>query len=314
MSDPAHDVHPALRPLLDGGVDALRLGDIDALRAARRLAAVQRSGPPQAVRNVVDVAEAGVRMRVYEPMDRTSAATLAVIHGGGWVWGGIDEIDALSRALANATGRLTAAVGYRLAPEHRYPVALDDMSAAISWLRTNAQTWGANGHDLALLGLSAGGNLAAATSTRLRGSAFEIAAQVLVYPMLDPSANSASAHRYASLPTLSLERVAWFWAQYAPGRTTEPGVAPAFEPDVTGLPPTFLVLAEHDVLRDEGLAYAERLRAASVPTACTVVPHVVHGFLPMAGLVPQVCAGVVSDIAQWLAGVPTGFRTGTATP
>jgi acetyl esterase len=111
------------------------------------------------------------------------------------------------------------------------------------------------------------------------------------------------------VPTLSRSRAAWFWDQYAPGTArAEPQAAPALDPDASSHPPTYVVLAEVDVLRDEGLAYADRLRSASVPVDTKVWPATVHGFLNMAALVPDLCAAAVSDIAEWIA------RTGTATP
>jgi acetyl esterase len=290
-------VDAALRPLLDGdGVSPIV--DIAAARVQRRRASLDRAGVAPAVREVVEVPEA--RLRLYEPMDRTATGALVVVHGGGWVWGGIDEVDVLARTLANATGRPTASVGYRLAPEHPYPAPLEDVTAAVAWLTENT---GVDPGDVVLLGLSAGGTLALAASARFRGTPLAVRAQVLVYPMLDPSLSSASAGRYATIAPLSRPRAAWFWSQYAP---TGPHAAPMLG-DPEGLPPTYVVLAEVDVLRDEGLAYADRLRSAGVPVAVKVWPGAVHGFLNMAGLAPELCAVAVNDIAGWI-------RTGTAKP
>jgi acetyl esterase len=296
-------LHPALRPLLDGdGVSPVV--DIPAARVQRREAARARAGPAPPVRTVVEVPDA--RLRLYEPMDRTATGGLVVVHGGGWVWGGIDDVDVLARALANATGRPTASVGYRLAPEHPYPAPVDDVTAAVAWLMGNTIV---DRSDVVLLGLSAGGNLALAASARLRGTSCAVAAQVLVYPMLDPTLSSGSARRYATVAPLSRPRAAWFWDQYAAGlRSTEPDAVPMLDPDPSGLPPAYLVLAEADVLRDEGLAYADRLRSAAVPVDVTVWPGTLHGFLTMSGLIPEICSAAVNDIAAWIA------RTGTGTP
>jgi acetyl esterase len=310
----AAHVLPALRPLLDGDGES-PITDLTAARAQRRALARRRAGPAPAVREVVDVTHRAARLRLYEPVRRTSAGTLVVVHGGGWVWGGIEETDVLSRALANGTGRLTVSVGYRLAPEHPYPAAVRDVSGAVTWLRGRAPERGVDGGDVVLVGLSAGGTLAAAVSARLRTTSGPISAQVLVHPMLDPSGSSGSARRYASVPALSRHRATWFWDQYAPGPARlDAGAVPALEPDLAGMPPTYVVLAEVDVLRDEGLAYADRLRAASVPVASTVWPGTVHGFLGMAGLVPDVCAAAVADIAAWIAAQPARARSGTARP
>jgi acetyl esterase len=155
--------------------------------------------------------------------------------------------------------------------------------------------------DVVLLGLSAGGNLAASTSATRRGSPNPIARQVLVYPMLDSALQTESACRHADLAPLSRYRAAWFWDQYVrPEDRTDPRAVPMCDPDPTGLPPTHLVVADLDVLRDEGLAYAERLNAAGVPATSRVWPGAVHGFLPMAGLAPDLCAAAEADIVSWI--------------
>ncbi len=235
----------------------------------------------------------GVTLRIYRPVGTVSDGAVLVVHGGGWVWGGLDEVDSFARSVCAATGRVTAAVRYRLAPEHRWPAALDDVCRAIEELRSRTTR-----ASLAIVGLSAGGNLAVAASGRLRDTAHPVSAQVLVYPMLDPTLSSESAHRFALLPPLSRQRALWFWDQYRPAPTELP---------VIGMPRTYVVQAEVDVLRDEGLAYARQLQAAGVHVDSRVWPGMVHGFLTMAALVPDVCAAAIADIAAWI-------RTGTVTP
>lgn len=306
---------PQFRAVLDQleakGLLPLVRGDADQTRAHYRALSHRRRGPsfvPEPVASVADRrSPQGVPVRIFEPC-QPRGGTVVYLHGGGWVIGDVETHDPLCRRVANVTGARVVSVGYRLAPEHPFPAALDDVTAAIAWLREHTAQ-GAAGGSIALLGLSAGGNLAAAVSARLREA---VSAQVLGYPMLDPSLSSESAHRYAQAAPLSRARAAWFWDQYAPGPTrTDPAAAPARQPDLAGLPPTHVVLAEVDVLRDEGLAYAERLRGAAVPVSTRVWPGTVHGFLAMAGLVPETCAAAVADIANWLA---EPARSETATP
>jgi acetyl esterase len=255
------------------------------------------------MRRVTDITENGVRLRTYDPDARESRHPLVVIHGGGWVWGGLDEVDALAAALAVATGRFTVSVGYRLAPEHRYPAALEDVLAGLDWVAAAASRLGVDPADTVLFGLSAGASLvAAATSARRGALKCRIAAQVLCYPMLDPDLSSESATRYADIAPLSRNRAVWFWDQYAPGATRQdPGAVPLLDPDLSALPPTHVVLAEHDLLVDEGRDYVQRINAAGGSADVVVWPGAVHGFLTMAGLAPDLCAAAVAEVAGWLA-------------
>jgi acetyl esterase/lipase len=308
----ASAAHPALRPLLAGS-DGGPIVDLAEARARRRGLAHERGGQLAPQERISDVETGDVRLRLYEPPQRTSRGVLVMVHGGGWVWGGLDEIDPLARAMAVATGRLTASVGYRLAPEHRFPAALDDVTAAVGWLADNAARYAADSADIVLVGLSAGGNLAAGASARSRDARRSVAAQVLCYPMLDPELATDSAVEFADAAPLTRRRAAWFWDQYAPGAVRQtPGASPLRQPNLAGLPPTHIVLAELDVLRDEGLEYAARLRAAGVPADAVTWPGTVHGFLTMAGLVPEICAEATTEIAAWI--TRSAARSGTATP
>jgi acetyl esterase len=287
------NVLPALRVLL--GADGVSpISDVPSARASRRKLAELRGGRLVPVQSVVEVAG----MRLYEPIEKTSAGALVVVHGGGWVWGGLDEVDPLARALAEATGRLTASVAYRLAPEHRYPAAHDDVAAHVHWLITDGHQF--DRADVIAVGLSAGGNMVASLSARLRAARTPLSGQVLVHPMLDPSVSSPSALEFASLAPLSRSRALWFWEKYGPA-PSDPRAVPPLEPALAGLPPTYLVLAEVDVLRDEGLAYADQLRSAGVAVKSSTWPGTVHGFLTMAGLIPEVHAASLKEIAAWIA-------------
>lgn len=214
-----------------------------------------------------------MRVRVYEPAGATAPVLYA--HGGGFSFGGIDACDHICRRLADESGFVVVSVEYRLAPEHRFPTPLDDCEDAVDWLL--AQSWDTN--RLVVAGDSAGGNLAAALSLRLRSRGVPTAGQLLIYPALDMTVSGAGAadYRGVGLSTADLHLCA---ATYlGTGDPTDPLASPLLADDVTGLAPALVVVAEHDPLRDEGVAFAERLSAAGVPARLIELDGHVHGSL-----------------------------------
>jgi acetyl esterase len=209
---------------------------------------------------------------------------LVYLHGGGWVIGGLDTVDALCRTLALRAETRVLSVDYRLAPEHRYPVAVED---AFDALGAAADLLGPGGR-LSVAGDSAGGNLAAVCAQKARDEGGpELALQVLVYPVTDGDLDTASYREFGG-PDAWLSRVemAWYWDHYLPdhGRRTEPAASPLRADDLRGLPPALVVLAGHDPLHDEGAAYAERLARSGVPTDVVEYGDMVHSFFPMVGV------------------------------
>jgi len=201
-------------------------------------------------------------------------------HGGGWVVGTLDTYDPLCRALAAATPAVVVSVDYRLAPEHRWPAAVEDAYAATLWASHNAAALGGAQHRLAVAGDSAGGNLAAVVALGARdlgGPA--IAFQLLVYPVLDAAADTASWREYADGFYLTADGMRWYWDHYlggADGRA--PDASPLRAAFVGGLPPALVIGAECDILRDEGEAYAARLAEAGIDARASRHAGVVHGF------------------------------------
>ncbi|MGW7306151.1 alpha/beta hydrolase [Streptomyces sp. NPDC054835] len=257
-----------------------------ALRAAAR--AHLGALPPGAT----DTEAGGVPVRVY-----AGAAGLVVVfaHGGGWVLCDLDTHDRLCRALASRTGATVVSVGYRRAPEHRFPAAEDDVYTALGWAATRYP-----GRPLVLAGDSSGGNLAAAAALRARGPGGpEVAGQLLFYPVLDHRLAGASAKTYAEGFFHTTAHMRWYWEQYVgPGGDPAPA-SPGLAPDVAGLPPALFVLADCDPLRDEGLAYARRLSAAGVPAQVRVHTGMFHGFLGGAGVLPE-ADEALDGAADWL--------------
>jgi acetyl esterase len=225
-------------------------------------------------------ADGEIGARVYVPPG-SSTGVLVYYHGGGWVTGTLDDYDVLCRALAEACAAVVVSVDYRLAPEHPFPAAVEDALAAARWVvRTRART-----EPLVIAGDSAGGNLAAVCVRELTASGeANIAMQVLVCPVLDHDFKTASYREYGTGYLLSRADLEWYWTQYVPNRDLrgDPRASPLRAPDLCGLPPSMLVLAGCDPLRDEGLTYAARLKDAGVTVRVCVFDDVVHGFFPMA--------------------------------
>lgn len=210
---------------------------------------------------------------------------LVYLHGGGWMLGSAAATVALGHRLAHRSGVTVVLVDYRLAPEHPYPAALDDTVAVLRAIRARTAT----GTPVVVGGDSAGANLATAACLRMRDEGEDpLAAQLLAYPVTDFDFTRASHLSPDHQHTLPSETMAWFWDNYLPGprRARAAYAAPLRTPDLTGLPYTVLVTAEHDVLRDEGAAYADRLRAAGVALRYECFAGQVHGFLTALDVLP----------------------------
>lgn len=227
-------------------------------------------------------------------------ALIIYYHGGGWVIGALDEFDTLARRMAVRTGCAVALVDYRLAPEYRYPTAADDCYLALEWLQAHLHEHNAN-LPIIVAGDSAGGNLSAVVARRARdqhGPA--IALQVLVYPVTDANLDTASYTDPANQLLLSRDSMAWFWDHYVPdqSRRSEPDASPLQASDLAHLPPALVITAEHDVLRDEGEAYAAALEAAGVPVTLTRYAGQMHGFFTV--LVLPTGAQAIDQIADFI--------------
>lgn len=244
--------------------------------------------------------------RLYRPVAREDLPLLVFFHGGGFVIGTLDTHDNLCRALALETRAVVVSVGYRLAPEARFPAAPEDCYAATCWLVEQADALGVDARRLAVAGDSAGGNLAIAVSRLARerqGPA--IRHQCLFYPVTDAACDSASYRDFAEGYLLSRAMMGWFWAQYLerPEQGADPLASPLRDDDLQGLPATTLLTAEYDPLRDEGEAFAERLQAAGVAVRLQRCDGMVHGFVSLAPFVEaaaRALQGAAADIRRAL--------------
>ena len=280
---------PEIRALLDrqaaSGRPPQERQSVTDARAFHVRDAAALNGEPVAVAAVADRTIPGpggeLPVRVYTPEGEAPFPIVVFFHGGGWVVGTLDTYDPLCRALAAATPAVVVSVDYRLAPEHRWPAAVEDAYAATEWASRNAAGLGGAQHRLAVAGDSAGGNLAAvvALGARDRGGP-AIAFQLLVYPVLDAAGGTASWREYADGYHLTADGMRWYWDHYLGGADgAAPDASPLRAAFVGGLPPALVIGAEYDILRDEGEAYAARLAEAGVDATASRHAGVVHGFV-----------------------------------
>ena len=235
-----------------------------------------------------------ITLRSYLPDGMQDAGPLLVYyHGGGNIRGSIETHDSTCRVLANAGCFAVLSVDYRLAPEHRFPAAVEDAYAAAGWAAENAGRFGCDAGRLAVGGDSAGGNLAAATSLLAQQTgAVSIAFQLLIYPVIDLVADNESRRLYSS--GYLLNSMPFYTRSYVPDleNRRQPLASPIHAESHAGLPPALVLTAGFDPLHDEGEAYAEALRAAGVPVDYFCFESMIHGFVSLRGLVPQAEEGL----------------------
>jgi acetyl esterase len=227
-------------------------------------------------------AEGLLRARVYVPDSvRGAAPGLVYFHGGGWVVGSIESHDRVCRALASRAGIVVASVDYRLAPEHRFPAAADDAVAATRWIFANASSLQMDPAAIAVGGDSAGGNLTAVVCQALRKDALRPAFQLLIYPGTDMTRSLPSHAMFTDSFFLSKAAADWYLGLYMgdTGLERDPRASPLFVDDLSGLPPALVITCGFDPLRDEGKAYADKMRAAGVEVESVCFEGQMHGVL-----------------------------------
>ncbi len=306
----------ALAPEYQLGLRTMPEVDRDRLPVARQRAAIDRdawitAGRPVEVGAVRDLQLGTIPARLYLPPGAGARhgplGLLVYLHGGGWVVGSIDSHDGVTRFLCRHAGVAVLSVGYRLAPEHPFPAGLDDAREAVVWAAEHAAELGVD--RIAVGGDSAGANLAAVVCRQLRGTAHAPAAQLLLVPAVDLSRRGESYRLFGSGFSLSAKDVDWFTARYLPDPALvgDPRVSPLLADDLSGLPPAHVVVAGFDVLRDEGLAYAARLRAAGVPVTQQLLDGAIHPWANV--LLVRSSRAALLRVADWL-----GDEIGSAAP
>jgi acetyl esterase len=290
---PLDDDARALIDAMTAGVPPIEsLDPVTARRttAERRLRAQVESAHVRSVDDIVMDGDTGpLRARIYRPGPDPCLPGIVFFHGGGWVICDLDSHDPLCRRMANATGAVVVSVDYRLAPEHRFPAAADDALAALRWVARNGEVLGIDARFLAAAGDSAGGNLAASACVRARDEGWPaIAAQLLVYPVLDHAFDTDSYRENATGYNVTRRAMEWFWAHYLgpEGDGRSPVASPLRAGSLAGLPPAVIVTAGYDPLRDEGLAYAHRLARAGVDVELQHHAGMYHGFFGAVAQLP----------------------------
>ncbi len=237
----------------------------------------------------VRVAGGAITVRVYRSEVTETVGCHLFVHGGGWWMGTLDQSDLACSRIAYRVGCAVVSVAHRWAPEHRFPVPVEDCYAALGWVASTAAELGLDAGRISVGGVSSGANLAAAATLMARDrGAPDVLAQSLEVPMLDLTMSQASIDDLAHGAMLTRERLALEVADYChPEDRSDPYASPLLAPDLAGLPPALIATAEYDLLRDDGEQYAARLRAAGVPAIAVRWPGHLHGSLGMTRLAPS---------------------------
>jgi acetyl esterase len=305
------DVDPQVRLLLDRWAAAVPAGKAEGVEV-RTAASVRRDdeatlelqAPAMSMRDIHDVVIAGgqdgLNARVYVPGPNPSR-TLLYLHGGGFVLGPIGYDEPLRR-LAAASGCRIVALHQRLAPEHAFPAAIDDALTAARWLLNRWSSDVASERMPGVVGDSSGGNLAAVVTHELANEGVPLAFQVLIYPMLDALASSGSYRDLATGYGFTREKSLWYFDQYLPSTVDrrDPRVSPLCARDLHDLPPTLVITADCDPLRDEGLAYARKLTEQGVQVEHWPYPGMIHGFFQMSGAL-DAARRLHEELGAWIA-------------
>jgi acetyl esterase len=293
---------PQVQALLDGlayqGVKSFEQIGVAATREViDTFTGLQRPAP--AVARVVDGTYPGPvgaqSLRIYIPEAEGPLPVVVYFHGGGFVAGGLGVVDEPARALANSVSAIVVTPTYRLAPEYKFPAATDDTYAALQWVAEHAAVFGGDPTRIAVMGDGAGGSLAAVAAQRARDGGPPVVAQVLIYPVVDPTARLASRDLYGEGYMITTIGLGWLWEQYlgSPGEAVNPLAAPAWADSLASLPPALVVTTEYEVARDEAEAYAQRLADSGVETECIRFDGLIHGVYWMSGAVPR--SGEIHD-------------------
>jgi acetyl esterase len=301
-----------LRQWEQSGAPALQ--ELEPIEARKLVQALPGEPEPIAeIRNLQLPGPAGsIPVRLYRPQSAIGTADLLApcvifYHGGGWVVGSINSHDALCRRIANAAECAVASVDYRLAPEHKFPAAVDDSIAVVHELRRISKELGLDADRFAVCGDSAGGNLAAVVAIAMRDAGITLSAQALIYPITNHFYDTESYRLCGEGYFLSRATMGWFWDHYLPNANAgrDWRASPLLAADLNGVAPAWVMTAEFDPLRDEGIAYSQRLREAGVQVSELECLGMIHGFVRRVDQFEQ-----ARRVVDWIA---AGLRSAFAT-
>jgi acetyl esterase len=301
---------PQIAPL----IEALDAGfpPVHTMTGAQARATIRsRFVPPREPEPVAEIRDATVpgpggdiSVRVYRPASDPRLPILVYAHGGGFVFCDLDSHDALCRDIANHVPAVVVSVAYRLAPEHRWPAAAEDVYTVTQWAADNADELGGDARRVVVGGDSAGGNLAAVTCLMARDrGGHPPAAQVLIYPVIAADFDTESYQLFGKGFYNPKPAMRWYWDQYVPAAADrEHPYASPLRADLAGLPPAVVVIAGHDPLRDEGMAFADALDTAGVTITRCVFEGGIHGFMtmPTLGIAQQARQQVCRELSRLL--------------
>lgn len=280
-------------------------------QAREQLAKISGFYPPNLkcdrVENLTIPSRGGnIPIRIYTPNANTLLPVLVYFHGGGWVLGDLNMSDYTCRCLANDGKCIIVSVDYRLAPEYKFPAAVEDAYTAITWVNDNAEAIGGDRDRLGVIGDSAGGNLAAAVSLMARDKQTpSLAIQILIYPVTHYNFNTESYQKFGSGKFgLTTEEMIWFWHHYLPDKNDGQNhyASPILAEDLTQLPSAFIITAEYDILRDEAEAYAHRLQQAGVSVHLKRYAGTIHSFVGLASVL-DIGKQAIADINFYIRNV-----------
>ncbi|RDI70114.1 alpha/beta hydrolase [Halopelagius longus] len=306
------ELHPDAQAFLEGvesrGLPSTANLSVESEREQSAMLVERTEGPD--VEEVFDISIPGpddpIPLRIYRPAGDDGRGVLVYFHGGGWVLGGLDKMDAACRHMAVESGRLVVSVNYRHAPEHPFPAGLRDCRAATRWVTENADAIGGDAERVAVGGDSSGGNLAAAVALSFRdfdGPALE--RQLLIYPATEHAFDTPSHEENASGYYLERADSRWFWNHYLGDELDgkHPYASPLRARDLSGLPPASVLTCGFDPIRDEGIAYARRLSEAGVPVRHHHYSDQIHAFVgmfvePMRPHAEEALATMLNDLSE----------------
>lgn len=244
-----------------------------------------------------------IKCRVYIPEGQGPFPIFIYYHGGGWVLGDIESTDSSCRMIANRTASIVVSVNYRLAPEYKFPTPVEDAYAALEWVFEKGTSFNGDVTRLAVGGDSVGGNLATIVTMMARDrKGPDITAQVLIYPPTNLEFNTESHQTFAKGFGLDREQLIWFRDHYLRNDEDKYNeyASPLVAEDLSGLPPAIVITAENDVLRDEGMAYAERLKKFGVQVEYACELGMIHGFFAHMAIFSKNIESTVSKIDKFL--------------
>jgi acetyl esterase len=301
-------LHPELQAMLDNAagqppMHTLPISEVRELVVARNAILTRPKVAAVEDRAIPGPSGRALPVRIYRPDIEGRRPVVAFFHGGGFTTGGIESHDGFARHLCCGSAAIVVSVDYSLAPEHKFPAATDECLASVRWVAEHAASFGGDARRIAVAGDSSGGNMAAVTALRLRDEGGPaVRALVLLYPVTDHySAGMAAYAERGSGCGLTSDDMRWFWDLYLndAGEGSNPLASPNRHPDLRGLPPTYVVTAEYDPLRDDGGTFAERLGAAGVAVTHVRYADANHGFMKWAGMLDR-ADEALADACAWL--------------